>query len=67
MGLPTGDDAEGIGSNNEVEFDPYLNIGYKWRRLEITAWSAFGIPTNQDEEEEVETELAPNLSLLYHF
>ncbi len=66
MGLPTGDDAEGIGSNNELEFEPYLNIGYKWRRLEVIAWSAFGIATNQDDGEDVETELAPNLSFLYH-
>ncbi|MFQ5714664.1 MAG: helix-turn-helix domain-containing protein [Candidatus Scalinduaceae bacterium] len=69
FGLPTGDEKEGIGSNNIFEFEPFLDIGYKWRNLEVVAFGTFGIPTNQDKDkgEEVETELGYNVSLLYHF
>ncbi len=66
FGLPTGDDDKGIGSDHIFEIETFLNAGYKLQNLEIVAFTAFGIPTNQREEEEVETELGHNFSLLYH-
>jgi hypothetical protein len=66
FGLPTGDDKKGIGSNNIFEIEPFLSLGYKWQGLEVVAFASFGIPTNQEEGEEVETELGYNLSFLYH-
>lgn len=68
LGLPTGDDDKGIGSSNILEIEPFLSLRYKQGRFELVSFLEFGIPTNQDEEkeQEVETELGVNLSLLYH-
>lgn len=68
LGLPTGDDAKGIGSNNELEVEPFLSAGYKRGRFESVAFLTFGIPANQDPEEadEVDLELGWNVSLIYH-
>ena len=66
-GLPTGDDAKGIGSDNIIELEPFFNIALKRRELELVAFGKFGIPFNQGEGQEVETELAYNFSALYHF
>lgn len=68
FGLPTGDDAKGIGSDNVFEIEPFLALGVLRGRFELVSFFEFGIPTNQDEEEgqEVETEMGANLSLLYH-
>ena len=67
FGLPTGDDAKGIGSDHIFEVGPFFNLGYKRRRLELVGFVEFGIPTNQDAGEEIETDLGANLSALYHF
>lgn len=68
FGLPTGDDAKGIGSDNVFEIEPFLALGYLRGRFELVSFFEFGIPTHQKEEEgqEVETEMGVNLSLLYH-
>lgn len=66
LGLPTGSDEEGIGSDHIVEFEPFLNAGYATGDLEAVGFAKFGIPTNQRDEEEVETELGYNLAILYH-
>ncbi len=67
FGLPTGDEEKGIGSDHIFEIEPYLSFGYKRRLIEIVAFTLFGIPTNQNEGEEVETELGYNISFLYKF
>ncbi|MGH7406371.1 MAG: hypothetical protein ACREJA_10905, partial [Candidatus Methylomirabilales bacterium] len=67
FGLPSGNDAKGIGSGHLLEVGPFLNAGYKRRRLEVVAWAVFGIPTNQRDTEPVDTELQYNVSTLYHF
>ncbi|MFQ5719965.1 MAG: hypothetical protein ACE5IK_10500 [Acidobacteriota bacterium] len=67
IGLPTGNDRKEIGSDHLVVFEPFFDVGYVRGRLEVVAFVSFGIPTNQDDMEEVETELGENLSLLYHF
>lgn len=66
LGVPTGNDAEGIGSDHLWEVEPVLNVGFKRGRVELVGFSRFGIPFNQDPGEEVETELAYDLSALLH-
>lgn len=67
LGLPTGDDAKGIGSNNEIEIEPFLDAGFKRGRFEVVGFLAFGVPVNQDEAEEdaVDLELGYNLAAQY--
>ena len=67
FGLPTGDEANGIGSDNIWEIEPFLNFGVLTGNWEIVGWTRFGIPTNQDVGEEVETEFHYDFSTLYHF
>lgn len=67
VGLPTGDSEKGIGSDHLVELVPFLDIGYKRSRLELVSFLEFAIPTNQREDEEIETELEYTFSSLYHF
>ncbi len=67
LGLPTGDESKGIGSNRELEFEPLFNLGCKQEELELVLFTSFGIPTNQGENEEVETELGFDVSALCHF
>lgn len=67
VGLPTGDSEKGIGSDHIVELVPFLDIGYKRSRLELVSFAEFAIPTNQSEDEQVETELEYSFSSLYHF
>ena len=67
VGLPTGDSDKGIGSGNIWEFEPFLNFGVQTGNWEIVGWTRFGIPTNQDVGEEVETEFHYDFSTLYHF
>lgn len=66
FGLPTGDAGSGIGSDHLWEAAPFLNIGYKRSRIELVGFSVFGIPFNQEADEEVETEFAYDLSGLIH-
>ena len=66
FGLPTGDEERGIGNDHLVDIEPFFDIGYKRGDLEVVAFTSFGIPINQDQGEEVETELGYNLSFLYH-
>lgn len=65
LGLPTGDDREGIGSNNVLEVEPFLDFGYKRGHLETVGFLALGFPINEDADE-ADREYAWNLSLLYH-
>ncbi|RMH20562.1 MAG: transporter, partial [Gemmatimonadetes bacterium] len=67
FGLPTGDPDKGIGDDHIVEIEPFFNIGIKTGDLELVGWTRFGIPTNQDEGEEVETEFHYDAAALYHF
>ena len=67
LGLPTGDENKGIGSNNELEIEPFFDVGLKCNDLELVGFISFGIPTNHDKGEEVENEFGFNISSLYHF
>lgn len=66
FGLPTGNKDRGIGSDHIWEIEPFLNIGVKRGRFEMQAFSIFGIPTNQEESEETETEFKYDVTTLYH-
>ncbi len=66
VGIPTGSDTEGIGSSHLWDLEPFLNVGLKRERFEAVAWTRFGIPVNQRNGEEIETELHYDLSVLYH-
>jgi len=68
LGLPTGDDAKGIGSNNEVEVAPFVDAGLKEGPFEMVGFLFFEIPTNQEagEEDAVDLKLAFQGSVLYH-
>ncbi len=65
FGLPTGNDASGIGSDHILEVEPFFNVGYWSRRFEAVGFVKFGIPTRQEAGEEIETEFGYNVSLLY--
>ncbi len=67
VGMPTGDDAKGIGSGHIWELEPFLGIGLMTGNWELVNRTRFGIPINQDPGEEVETELHYDFSALYHF
>ena len=67
VGMPTGDDAKGIGSGHIWELEPFLGIGLMTGNLELVNRTRFGIPINQEPGEEIETELHYDFSALYHF
>lgn len=66
VGLPTGDADAGIGTDHTWELEPFLNAGISTGKWEVVAWARFGIPINQDDMEEVETEFHYDLAALYH-
>ena len=66
LGLPTGDDDNGIGSDHVLEVEPFVDFGFKKNQYEIVGILGFGIPTNTNGEDEADWELGWNLSLLYH-
>lgn len=65
FGPPTGDPVQGIGSDHVWEIEPFLNVGWQRGRVELVGWVRFGIPTNQNATEEVETEFHYDLSGLF--
>ena len=67
VGMPTGNDATGIGNGHIWEIEPFLGIGFMTGNWELVNRTRFGIPINQDPGEEVETELHYDFSALYHF
>lgn len=66
FGLPTGNEEKGIGSNHVLEVEPFLDFGYKRDRLEVIGFTSFGLPQNENRENEADLELGWNLSTLYH-
>jgi hypothetical protein len=64
--VPTGDAANGVGSDHIWEVAPVLNLGYKRGALELVGFTIFGIPFGQEAGEEVETEFTYNGSVLMH-
>lgn len=66
FGVPTGDDASGIGSDHIWEIEPLFNVGYKRGPIELVGFARFGIPFNQDAGDEIETDVAYDVSALAH-
>ncbi len=60
--LPTGNDAKGIGSSHLVQLEPFLDAGYKLRRLELVGFARLSSTINRRNGEGPERELAFDLS-----
>ena len=68
FGLPSGNQAIGVGSDHIVELAPFFSIGYMLDKFDFIGHVAFGIPTNLDTNigDEFETEFENNFSVMYH-
>jgi hypothetical protein len=65
LGLPTGSDHKGVGSNHIVELAPYFGAGLKRKKLEIVGFSSVSFPTNKRTGDEDTTTLGYQLSFLF--
>ncbi len=59
LGLPTGDEARGIGFDRGVELEPFLDFGWEHGRLQLVGFLHAGVPTAGDE---ADAELGWNLA-----
>lgn len=66
FGLPTGNEEKGIGSDHVLEVEPFVDFGYQRDRWEIVGFTSFGLPVNENDEDEADLELGWNLSVLFH-
>ncbi len=69
VGLPTGNEEAGIGSDHVIELEPFARVGAWLGRFEFIGGVSLGIPLNQTSEERDEDEdfeIAYNFSTLYH-
>ncbi len=66
FGIPTGNQAVGIGSDHIWSVAPVFNIGYMQGKLELVGFSILEIPFGQNAGEEIETEWLYNASALVH-
>ncbi len=67
VGLPTGDEDEGIGSDEIVLLEPFVNVGYKpVPDLELVGRFAVGHTTNADGSDVADHEVVWSASALYH-
>jgi hypothetical protein len=64
--LPTGNEAKGIGSSHILELEPFVDIAYKQRALELVGFTTLSSAFRRREGEEAERNLAVDLSALYH-
>lgn len=65
LGLPTGNEERGIGSDHEVEIEPFLDVGCWVDRWEVIGFVSFGIPANRNGDDEADWELGWNLAAIY--
>jgi len=65
FGLPTGSDRKGIGSDNIIEIEPFVDFGYKVHGFELVGFLSLGFPVNQNGDQDEGDELGYNLSMLY--
>jgi hypothetical protein len=66
IGIPTGNNEKGIGTDNVIELEPWVGMGLKFDRFEWLTRVGVGIPTNQNGDREADAELEWATSLLYH-
>lgn len=64
FGLPTGRESVGIGSDEVLEIEPFVDIGFIRDRVELVAFAGLGFPTGA--EDEPDAEFGWNASFLYH-
>lgn len=66
--LPTGEDRKDIGSNNEINLEPYIAVGVKSGNFEVISTLNVGIPANQStgDRDAVDLEIGFNTALTYH-
>lgn len=64
-GLPTGSDAKGIGSSHIVELEPFVDVGYKRKQLELVGFARLASTLNRRVGEEAERNLGLDFSALY--
>lgn len=64
--LPTGNEERGIGSDHATEVEPFLGFGWKHDQWEVIGLVSFGIPVNENGEDESDLEIGWDLSLLYN-
>ncbi len=65
--LHIGDDGHGHGRRRSAKVEPFLDMGYRWRDLEVVAVTMLGIPTGKSEEGGIDTDFGYSLSFLYRF
>ncbi len=67
FGLPTGQDAKGIGSGHILDIEPFVDFGFKRGRFALVGFVSAGLPVNdRPEDEAADAELGIDLSALYH-
>lgn len=64
VGLPTGSDSREIGSSRTVEFEPFVDAGWRRGPWQLVAFFSVGILHNEPDDE-AESEIAWNLSVLH--
>lgn len=67
VGLPTGRDERGVGSDHVVGLEPFARLGYVRGPFDVVATVNLAIPLNQtaDERDEEDFALAYNLAIFY--
>lgn len=63
IGLPSGDEEKGIGSDHEMEIAPFLTGGYKNGRFQVIAATELGFPVNENSGNAANHEISWNLAL----
>lgn len=66
FGLPTGNDAKGIGSDHVVQVEPFARVGYVHGGLEVTGFAGVEFQLNGRDSDSLETVVAQTVSVLYH-
>jgi hypothetical protein len=64
FGLPTGNDAKGIGSGHLVEIEPYFGAGLKHEKFEVVAFSSVGVLANKHPADDKSNDFNYRFSLL---
>lgn len=65
--LPTGNDDKDIGSNNEVEIEPFVTLGWKHGDFELVSVFSYGMPVKRNAGDPFVPAFGFQLSTLYHF
>ncbi len=67
IGLPTGDNEDGIGTDHVIEIAPFLNFGYERRKTQFIGFAEFGFPVNDNGNQDVaDFEFGWNFALIYN-